>query len=210
MTLVAIVDYGTGNVRSIGRMLNALGVKWVHSKLETDLKLASHLIMPGVGHCGQAMHSLQTSGIFDILNQLVISDRVPVLGICLGMQLMTSHSEEGNISCMNWFSCRTVALDPQVQWLKVPNIGWHTLRANMPAPILADINLQTEPFYFCHGYGVLIDERKPVVAELKYGKRYAAVIRRQNIYGVQFHPEKSQRAGLVLLKNFLSRDRHDV
>jgi glutamine amidotransferase len=204
MTLVAILDYGAGNVHSVGRMLSSLGVKWLYTNHESDLQSASHIIMPGVGHCGQAMHCLISNGTVNVLNDLVLKYKVPVLGICLGMQLMTSYSDEGKVKCLDWFQRSTLELDPHLKQLKVPNIGWHTLIPNSIDIIINGIDLNSEPFYFCHRYGVPIKDKQDVVAKLRYGQEYAAILRKENIIGVQFHPEKSQDVGLKLFENFLS------
>jgi glutamine amidotransferase len=185
-------------------MLTSLGVQWIHTKRASDLRAATHLLMPGVGHCAQAMHSMLTHGTADVLNELVMRTGVPVLGICLGMQLMTTSSEEGPIDCLGWFSQATLELKPAAKRLKVPNIGWHTLKSGASDPLLAGIDLAAEPFYFCHRYSVPIDDGQDVAAEMEYGVRHVAVLRRGNIIGVQFHPEKSQEPGVQLFRNFLA------
>jgi glutamine amidotransferase len=201
---VTILDYGSGNINSIGRILNKINCNWILTKNPSHLLNASHIILPGVGHCGKTMNEINSTNIFKTLNDAVFINKVPVLGICLGMQLMTSSTEEGNIDCFGWFKNKTVELSPQVTQLKVPNIGWHTLNAYGSDPLLNGINLEEEPFYFCHRYGVAIQDDSFLVADLNYGNRYASILRRENIIGVQFHPEKSQDIGLKFFKNFLS------
>ena len=207
-SLVIIIDYGMGNINSIGRVLTRLGVKWRLSKDPLDIKLASHLILPGVGHGGRAMHELSSSSIVGALNDAVFSNEVPILGICLGMQLMTRYTEEGHCNCLSWFEQDTIELSPKGTFWKVPNIGWHTLISQSEDELLSGLKLTSQPFYFCHRYGVPSVSSSGVCAELEYDRRYAAILRKRNIIGVQFHPEKSQGSGLKFFENFLSLKRN--
>lgn len=203
MTRVVIVDYGTGNTSSIGRVLDHFRRPWVHSCEPSVVASASHLVLPGVGHGGQAMSALERSGMQDALEDAVLRRTTPVLGICLGMQLMTQFTEEGGRSCLGWFDLKTIELRPASTRLKVPNIGWHTVQSTFANGVLAGIDLPSEPFYFCHRYGVPVAHEGSVAATIEYGETYAAVLKRDNMIGVQFHPEKSQEAGLKLFQNFL-------
>lgn len=209
--LVAIVDYGAGNVHSVGRMLTSLGVDWVHTWDENELCAATHLLMPGVGHCAQAMRSLNGSGTVEVLNNLVLHEGVPVLGICLGMQLMTLCSAEGATSCLGWFDSETIRIAPANRRVfKVPNIGWHAIEIASAATAFAGVDVDAQPFYFCHAYAVMADGVAGVTATFDYESRYAACLQRDNIIGVQFHPEKSQEAGATLMRNFLKMGPCDV
>lgn len=207
MTSVAIIDYGTGNVHSFGRLLSRSSVAWVHTRNEQQLRSATHLVMPGVGHCGRAMHALRANGTDAVLQELVVHCGVPILGICLGMQLMTNRSEEGATECLGWFDAETIRLAPfDTRRFKVPNMGWHGIDDVKSEPCLEGIELVTQPFYFCHGYGVLADDAPDTTATFSYERSYSACLRRGNILGVQFHPEKSQDAGLRLMQNFLGME----
>ena len=210
--LVAIVDYGTGNVHSVGRMLTSLGVQWVHTRESQILRSATHLMMPGVGHCSQAMRSLNETGTGEILRSLVFDSRIPVLGICLGMQLMTRSSEEGSTRCLGWFDADTVRIRPaDCKTFKVPNIGWHAVRRVSPlAKAFSGIDVGSQPFYFCHAYGVRAEDLADVSANFDYEVPYVAALERGNILGVQFHPEKSQEVGAALIGNFLSMGAQNV
>lgn len=211
MTTVAVVDYGTGNVHSVGRMLTSLGVEWVHTRESESLQAATHLLMPGVGHCAQAMRSLVENGTAELLDDLVLHAGVPVLGICLGMQLMTMGSAEGPTKCLGWFDAETVRITPEnSKVFKVPNIGWHAVDAEPASKAFAGIDVATQPFYFCHGYGVLADAHTAASATFAYERRYVAAFERDNIVGVQFHPEKSQDVGRTLMANFLRMERRHV
>ena len=210
MQSVVIIDYGTGNVSSVGRALAALGCGWEHSRDPHVIVSASHLILPGVGHGGHAMATLEESTLLAVLTETVHTRRTPVLGICLGMQLMTARTEEGGRACLGWFDQDTVELRPEDSRLKVPNIGWHTIAACADSALLDGIELATQPFYFCHRYGIPAVGARDAAATYAYGTPYAAILQRDNLVGVQFHPEKSQEPGLRLLRNFLRMDRAHV
>lgn len=211
MADVAIVDYGTGNIHSVGRMLTLLGVEWVHTREEMLLRAATHLLMPGVGHCAHAMHSLTETGTSALLSELVLREGVPILGICLGMQLMTKRSAEGDTQCLGWFDAETARIAPvDTKAFKVPNIGWHTVEAETRSQAFAGIDLAMQPFYFCHAYAVDAGPGHAASATFGYGKTYVAALERDNLMGVQFHPEKSQEAGLAMMRNFLGMGRRDV
>lgn len=210
MKQVVIIDYGTGNVSSIGRMLSDLAVPWSVSASPDDVASASHLILPGVGHGAHAMSVLEASGLVHALEEAVHGRKLPVLGICLGMQLMTSHTEEGGRRCLGWFGQETTEIRPGDTRLKVPNIGWHAVSPMPGAQILQGIDLGHEPFYFCHRFGVPVADGSDLGAVLEYGQPYAAVLQRDNMVGVQFHPEKSQEPGVRLFSNFLAMEGRNV
>jgi len=201
--LVSVFDYGSGNVGSIGRMLDQLQCPWLLSSEGSVIANCTHLILPGVGHGGQAMKRLRSSPGFTTLLNSVCVRKTPVLGICLGMQIMTRYTEEGPSDCLNLLSGEAVELAPSDLRLKVPNIGWHTLKVIRPDPILSGIDTETAPFYFCHRYAIYSKGTSDTIAELDYGASFAAIIRKDNVIGVQFHPEKSHDSGLRLFENFL-------
>lgn len=212
MTRVAVIDYGTGNVHSVGRMLTALGVQWEHTRDPGALAAATHLLMPGVGHCAQAMRTLSETGTIAVLEDLVLARGIPVLGICLGMQLMTRSSEEGETRCLGWFDAATLRIRPaDREHFKVPNIGWHRVAlTGNPSRAFAGIALDDMPFYFCHAYSVQEEGAADVSATFRYETPHVAAFERGNIVGVQFHPEKSQEAGAALIRNFLGMEAGDV
>ena len=185
-------------------MLAPLGASHVYTSDPAELRAATHLIMPGVGHCRRAMETMREQGTLGVLHDLALTRRMPVLGICLGMQLMTSYSEEAEMGCLGWFSARTLQLRPaDTRKLKVPNIGWHVVQNRVSSSVFEGIALDQTPFYFCHKYGISVMGLDGPVADFAYGERYVAAFQRKNIVGVQFHPEKSQAAGLQLMRNFL-------
>lgn len=200
---VLIVDYGMGNIHSIQRRLCQAGAVCTVSSKSDDILQAEKLILPGVGHFGRAMQNLHELGLVDALNEAVLHRKIPVLGICLGMQLMAKHSEEGDVDGLGWFS-GTVAqfkIEDRLQY-KVPHMGWNQARKMKGSLLLKGICENAE-FYFVHSFHFLAHEKLDVLSETDYSYRFVSAIEKDNIYGVQFHPEKSHEAGMMLLKNFI-------
>lgn len=201
---VVIVDYGVGNVFSIKKLVERLGYHCVLSKSEKEIASADNIIMPGVGHFGQAMRNLRESGLIDVLNEVALIKKVPILGICLGMQLMCSFSEEGNVNGLGWFQAKVSRLNISDKNLyKVPHISWNTLNVrSSSSSLFVDLN-QNNRFYFLHSYCLSSIDSQYLIASSFYENEIVAAIQRDNIVGVQFHPEKSHLAGEVFFKNFL-------
>lgn len=205
MTHVTIVDYGNGNANSIKSALQELGVKSIYSSRAVDITNADSIILPGVGHHGTATTALRENGLIDALNEAVVVHRKPVLGICLGMQLMTEYSEEGGCNGLAWLKGQTKRITPKDRvHFKVPHVGWNTVSAEPSSILLSGINTEDEPFYFCHSFAIKDVKQSAVTSTVRYDQNYVALFEYHNIFGVQFHPEKSQESGLKLLKNFLS------
>lgn len=197
---VVILDYGLGNLRSVYKAFKYIGIEPVMSHAPKDLYSSDKIILPGVGHFSRGMHNLRVSGFQEVLEELVLKERVPILGICLGMQLMTSFSEEGNCEGLSWVQgiTRKFAFSD----LKVPHMGWNNLKTIKPNPILSGIDI-TDYFYFVHSYYVSCHDSLTVMTETEYGHEFVSGFNEGNIFGVQFHPEKSHEAGLQLLNNFV-------
>jgi glutamine amidotransferase len=205
---VVIIDYGHGNANSIKNALATLGVQSVYSSQQADIAGASALILPGVGHHGSAIRSLEERGLVDPLNEAVLEHRIPVLGICLGMQLMTRSSEEGGAHGLGWVNADTRRIVPANRTrFKVPHVGWCTVRGTTGSTLLQDVRTEDEPFYFCHSFGVEEVAPPAVTSMVDIDRPYVAIFEQGNIFGVQFHPEKSHECGLVLLRNFLRYER---
>lgn len=199
---VAIVDYGMGNLHSVNRKLDRIGV---HPRVTSDpneVLRADKLLLPGVGHFGKAMEHLVRMGLAPALHEAVLVRRTPILGICLGMQLFASQSEEGGAEGLGWIDADVVRFAIDDRRLKVPHMGWNSLRMARPNPLLEGVTEQTE-FYFVHAYHLVCRDVGDVICETEYGYSFTSVVHRDNVYGVQFHPEKSHDAGEVLLRNFL-------
>lgn len=209
--MLAIVDYGMGNLRNVERAFHRLGVPAVVTSDRREVKRASGLVLPGVGAFGAAMENLRRTGLGTVIREVVESGK-PFLGICLGLQLLFEESEEGAESGarprgLGLLRGRVVRFK---EGLKVPHIGWnqlHILRAE--APELQGIE-EGSYFYFVHSYYVFPEDPGTVAATTEYGVSFASALWRENLFAVQFHPEKSSRAGLVLLANFARRAGFDV
>ncbi len=204
--MITIVDYGVGNLGSIANMLKKIGAKAEVASDPAALRRAEKLILPGVGAFDAGMRKLNESGLTPLLNELVLEKKTPILGLCLGMQLMTRRSEEGVEAGLGWFEAETVRFrfGPEQAHLKIPHMGWNTLEVRRPHPLVADLGPEPR-FYFVHSYHVVCADPADVVAWTDYGHPVAAVIARENILGAQFHPEKSHKFGMQLLRNFAER-----
>jgi len=201
---VAIVDYGMGNLHSVKRKLDRIGV---HPQVTSDPEEVLHadkLLLPGVGHFGKAMEHLETLGLVPALREAVIVRKTPILGICLGMQLFARHSQEGDAEGLGWIDADVVRFTiDDTRRFKVPQMGWNGVRVARSNELLEGVTEETE-FYFVHAYHLVCRDRADVVCDTDYGYPFTSVVQRENLYGVQFHPEKSHDAGEGLLRNFLS------
>lgn len=202
--MIAIVDYGMGNVGSIRNMLIRIGAEAVVTSDPGALAAAERLILPGVGSFDRAVESLERLGLTEVLHDLVLQRGRLVLGICLGMQLLGRGSEEGGRPGLGWIAANTVRFrfEGEHAGLKVPHMGWNTLVPSRPSALLGDLG-PAPRFYFVHSYHVRCDREEDVLATANYGFPFHAAVGRGNILGTQFHPEKSHRFGLRVLKNFV-------
>ena len=202
--MIAIVDFGMGNLGSIRNMLAKIGAESVITSDPSAIQAADKLILPGVGAFDRAMENLHRAGLVPVLNDKVISRKTPVLGICLGMQLLSRRSEEGSLPGLGWIDADTVRFPAEVDGTKltVPHMGWNSITVTQPASLLG--HLGDEPrFYFVHSYYVRCDREADVAATASHGITFHAAVARGNIVGTQFHPEKSHRFGLSLLRSFV-------
>jgi imidazole glycerol-phosphate synthase subunit HisH len=196
VTQLAIIDSGGANIASLRYAIERLGIQ---SELTTDpgrLRDASHVILPGVGAAADCMARLEHAGIVDTIREL----RQPLLGICVGMQLLYESSEEGDVKCLGLLPGRVRRLSPELG-LPVPHMGWNQLEFRQPNPLLNSI-AENDYVYFVHSYCAPVSEM--TVAQCSYGEPFSAIVQRENVYGAQFHPERSARIGSLLLQNFLS------
>lgn len=199
--MIVIVNYGLGNLGSIQNMLKKIGVKSTISSEHSVIASADKLILPGVGNFGKGMQELEKKGLKDVLCKKVLVDKIPILGICLGMQLMTNRSEESDIKGLGWIKADTLKFRFDNVNMKVPHMGWNTVNVSNGNKILAESNEEIR-FYFVHSYYVKVQDEKNSIAKTIYGLEFDSAFNMQNIYGVQFHPEKSHKFGMLLLKNF--------
>lgn len=203
---ITIIDYGVGNLGSIHNMLKKLGAQ---SEIATDVSAverATKIILPGVGAFDAGMTQLNQSGLRPALDAAVLQKRVPVLGICLGMQLMTERSEEGGLPGLGWVSAKTIRFIPSPnETMKIPHMGWSIVTKAKQTPVL-DLLDEDSRFYFVHSYHVDCSNRDDVLLTAQYGSvHFDAAFECKNILGFQFHPEKSHRFGMTLLKAFLEK-----
>jgi glutamine amidotransferase len=201
--MIVVVDYGIGNVGSILNMLKRLGIPARLSRGAEDLEGAEKLVLPGIGAFDAGMERLHERGLVEVLERRVRGNGVPVLGICLGFQLMGRGSEEGRLPGLGWLDADAVRFDSsQAEGpLRVPHMGWNLLRPSGRSRIMA--GLPDDPrFYFVHSYHMRARRAEDVVAWATYGYEFAAAMEHGHVVGVQFHPEKSHRFGMSLLRNF--------
>jgi glutamine amidotransferase len=205
---VVVIDYEFGNVRSVVNALEALGAQVLVSRHEVDLHRADCLILPGVGAFGEGMANLKRFGLVPVLNELVLQQKKPFLGICVGMQLLAKTGYEGGeFEGLGWVDADVVRLSPENlpienQPLKVPHVGWNDVTVCRDNTLLGKTGEQ-QTFYFVHSYYLQCREPEIVLGQCHYGLDFPAVIQKGNIAAVQFHPEKSQKHGLRLLANVL-------
>lgn len=200
--MIVIIDYGIGNLASVLNMFKKIGIKDVIiSKDKGVIKNATKLLLPGVGAFDAGMNNLNASGLVPVLNDKVIAQKTPILGICLGMQLLTKKSEEGKEAGLGWIDGETIKfnLDPALK-LKVPHMGWNYIKVNRQNPL---IDTQSKNrFYFVHSYYVKCFDESQSLATSNFGTDFTCMVNKENIFGAQFHPEKSLKFGMKVLENF--------
>lgn len=201
--MIAIVDYGMGNLGSISNMLKKIGASSKVSCDAGEIADADGLILPGVGAFDNGMQNLADRGLIDILNKEVLVRKKPILGICLGMQLVTRRSEEGTLGGLGWLAAETVRFrfDGADTRLRIPHMGWNTISIVGNGPLLDSLSDDSR-FYFVHSYHVKCSNQNDVLARTHHGIDFTSSFQNGNVMGVQFHPEKSRKYGMQLLKNF--------
>lgn len=200
--MIVIIDYGLGNLRSVQKSFERANIKVKISSDINEIEKAKKLVLPGVGHFGKGMDNLKSSGLIDVLNKKVLVDKTPILGICLGMQLMTEYSEESNSKGLGWIEAKTLRFEKdKTKKFKVPHIGWNSIDIINDNNLLNKIKNESQ-FYFVHTYYVLCKKEKEIMTKSNYGIEFHSSFRKDNIFGVQFHPEKSFSVGLQMLVNF--------
>lgn len=200
--MIIIIDYGMGNLGSIKNMLKKIDVESEITSDISKIKQATKLILPGVGAFDNGMANIKKMGLLPVLNDLILKKKVPVLGICLGMQLMTRKSEEGILPGLGWIEADTKRfVFPAEINLKIPHMGWNNIKIIKKEPISKNLN-NSSRFYFVHSYHAVCDNEKDTLFQTNYGYDFTCAFSKDNIIGVQFHPEKSHKFGMELLRNF--------
>ena len=201
--MIVVVDYRMGNIGSILNMLKKNEVAAKVSSEPSAIAEADKLILPGVGAFDTGMTHIRESGLLPVLNEVVLEKKTPLLGICLGMQLLTEGSEEGEMAGLSWIRGQTVRFrfDTAASGLKIPHMGWNSVELKQDHPLFSGFEGEKR-FYFVHSYHVVCTEKADVIGVTHHGYDFASTIGKGNIFGTQYHPEKSHRYGLRLLDNF--------
>lgn len=200
--MIAILNYGLGNLVSIKNMFKRIGADATITDDVAVVKSASKILLPGVGHFKQGMKNLSEGGWVDLLNDEVLNKKKPILGICLGAQLMTEHSEEGDVNGLGWVDATTEKFDStKLSNLPVPHMGWSDINVVNDSKLLEDLP-QDPRFYFVHAYHFRFRNDAEVTATARYGYDFACAFRKGNVFGAQFHPEKSHKFGMKVFENF--------
>jgi len=200
--MITIIDYGMGNLGSILNMFKKIGYEAeITSDLE-KIKNSEKIVLPGVGSFDNGMANLNKLNLINILNTLVLEKHIPILGICLGMQLITNSSEEGKLKGLGWVDANTLKFKFSKNNIKIPHMGWNNINIKKINPLLKNLNDSETRFYFVHSYYVKCNQKNDILTTTEYGFDFASSIQKDNIYGVQFHPEKSHKFGMKLFENF--------
>jgi len=201
--MIAIIDYGLGNIRAFANVYERLNIPVSVANTADDLKDATKIILPGVGAFDYAMSKLNNSGMRDAVEELVLDHQVPILGICVGMQMLAHSSDEGILPGLGWIDGTVKRFDVSALKSKtqLPHMGWNTIHPINDNPLLVTLSNDSR-FYFLHSYYFQCNNQNDTIATTEYGIQYTSAVNKKNIYGVQFHPEKSHQWGIQLLKNF--------
>ena len=203
--MIIIIDYGMGNIGSILNMLKKVGAPAAKISADPkDIEQAEKLILPGVGAFDTGMQRLRETGLIPLLNEKVLKAKTPTLGVCLGMQLLTKISEEGELPGLGWLDAETIRFrfDPMKNGLKVPHMGWNTVKIRREGKLFKDMYPDAR-FYFVHSYHVVAHNPGDVLAITDYGYDFVSAVQQDHIMAAQFHPEKSHKFGMKLYKNFV-------
>ena len=201
--MITIIDYGVGNVLAFQNVFKRLSIPSKIAKCENDLMGSSKLILPGVGHFDYTMSQLNNSGMRDRLDELVLKEKIPLIGICVGMQMMAKKSDEGTLDGLCWIDANVKKFDEATinHHTKLPHMGWNDVKPNENHPLFKGLEQQAI-FYFLHSYYFKCSNEENSISKTDYGINFSSSIQHDNIYGIQFHPEKSHSYGERLLKNF--------
>jgi glutamine amidotransferase len=196
---ICIIDYGLGNVRAFKNIYDKLNINSVIASKKEHLSDATHLILPGVGAFDWALSRLNESGLREVLDRLVIEKKLPILGVCVGMQIMASKSEEGVLPGLNWIKGKVIKFSNEIT---LPHMGWNNIKPLIKSNLFKEII--NPKFYFLHSYYYRTNDQKHSISVTNYGNNFTSAINKKNIYGTQFHPEKSHENGIKILKNFVN------
>lgn len=201
--MITIIDYGLGNIRAFTNVYERLNIKTKVARSAKDIQGAEKIILPGVGAFDHAMTQLNQSGMREELEKQVLIHKVPVVGICVGMQILGKTSDEGVLPGLGWINGFVKKFDPNKITYKtqLPHMGWNSIHPIKNHPLMSGLNTESR-FYFLHSYYFACNNPEDIMSTTEYGITYASAVNKENIFGIQFHPEKSHSNGIQLLKNF--------
>ncbi len=201
--MIGLIDYGSGNIHAISNIYHRLNIPYFISKDHKELEKADKLILPGVGDFDETMRLFNKTGLKSIMDDLVINKGKPILGVCVGMQVMGLNSEEGNEPGLGWINgeVKSLAISELKFKPKLPHMGWNSIELSQKTELLKNVNLE-KGFYFLHSYYFSCNDPNDILTYTEYGIRFASAINHKNIFGCQFHPEKSHQNGIGIFKNF--------
>lgn len=200
--MITIIDYGMGNLGSILNMFKKIGYEAEITNDLEKIKKSKKIVLPGVGSFDNGMTNLNKLSLINILDTLVLEKNIPVLGICLGMQLITNSSEEGKQKGLGWIDAEVLKFKFSKNSIKIPHMGWNNTDIKKTNPLFQNLDDSEVRFYFVHSYYVKCNQKKDILTTTEYGLDFVSSFQKNNIYGVQFHPEKSHKYGMKLLENF--------
>lgn len=201
--MIGVLDYGIGNVKSVVNMIKKIGADVIILNTENEIKKVDKLIIPGVGSFDTGIRKLRESGLIDAINKHAIKDKKPLLGICLGMQILGRSSEEGSEKGLSFIPFDNVKFKFKENSNKIPHMGWNYVTANLKdEPLLKDLDKE-QRYYFVHSFHAVCDNEDNILMKSVYGYEFIAAVKKDNIVGFQFHPEKSHRYGMAILNNFV-------
>lgn len=205
--MITIIDYGMGNLGSVKNMFKKIGESAIISSDKEEIKNASKILLPGVGAFDNAMKNLYDLGLLEIIKEKVLIEKIPILGICLGMQLLTKGSEEGNLNGFGFVDAyaKKFNFSSLDETLPIPHMGWNKVYLQKESNLLHEGEERENRFYFVHSYAVSCENSKDVLTTTHYGYDFVSSFERDNIIGCQFHPEKSHKFGMKLFKNFVEK-----
>lgn len=201
--MVTIINYGSGNINAIANIYERLNLPYRIASQPEEIRGAEKLFLPGVGAFDETMRIIEETGLRKALDHEVLENKVPIIGICVGMQILAKSSEEGSRPGLGYIKGRVRKIDASLLPAKpkLPHLGWNTVRLRKPSPLFEDIDNEIG-FYFLHSYYFECERDADILAETDYGKTFASAVHHENVYGMQFHPEKSHHNGVNLLRNF--------